>query len=133
MKPSTILTSALAALAVGSPAITKREASHQSRNLLDNILIKRDPPHTPIEVVEDLHQCLSGHDTFHTDYSKAKDGVFSITNVDHTCCEKAKALWNQVPDDRYGKAVFTEPCDGATVTEVSKAHMGMLRSFFDSI
>lgn len=129
MKLSAILTSALAALAVASPAITKREASHQSRDHLNNL----DEPHVPIELVEELHKCLSGHRTFQPDYSKAKDGVFTITNVDHTCCEQAKDLWSQVPDDRYGKAVFTKPCDGATVTGVSKAHMTMLRSFFDSI
>lgn len=133
MKLSVVLTSALAALAAASPAITKRKASTQPRSLLDIVLHKLDLPNIPMEDFNDLKQCMSAHRTFHTDYSKADDGVFSITNVDHTCCEKAKDIWSQVPDDRYGKAAFTEPCNGATVTGVSQLHMGMLRDLFDSI
>lgn len=133
MKFSTILTSALASLAIASPTVTKREAHHQSPDLLNVVLDKLNVHNIPLDLIADLHQCLSGHPNFRTDYSKAADGVFSITNVDHTCCEKAKAISNQVPDDHYGHFVFTEPCDGATATGVSKLNMAMLRSFFDSV
>lgn len=133
MKLSTVLTSALAALAIASPAVTKHEASPQSPSLLDIILHKLNLPSIPPKDFHELQQCMSVHRTFHADFSKAEEGVFSITNVDHTCCEKAKGIWSQFPDDRYGKAVFTEPCDGATVTGVSKQHMGMLRNLFASI
>lgn len=133
MKFSTVLTSALASLAIASPAATKREAPHQSPDLLTDVLNKLDVRTVPLDLIADLHQCLSGHPNFRTDYSKAADGVFTITNVDHTCCEKAKAISKQVPEDRYGHVVYTEPCDGATATGVSKQNMAMLRSFFDSV
>lgn len=133
MKLSTVLTSALASLAIASPTVTKREAPNQSPDLLNIVSNKLDVRNVPLDLIADLYECLSGHPNFRTDYSKAADGVFSITNVDHTCCEKAKRISKQVPDDQYGHIVYTEPCDGATATGVSKQNMAMLRSFFDSI
>lgn len=133
MKLSTALTSALAALAIASPAVTKHEASPQSPSLYDIILHTLGLPSIPPEEFNDFKQCLSTHRTFHTDYSNAENGVFSVTNVHHTCCEKAKGIWSQFPDDRYGKPVFSESCDGALVTGVSEQHMEMVRDFFDSI
>ncbi|KAG6358514.1 hypothetical protein INS49_014398 [Diaporthe citri] len=110
MKLSTVLTSALAALATASPAITKHEASARSPSLLDIILHKLNLPSIPPKDFDELKQCMSVHRGFHADYSKAQDGVFSITNVDPTCCEKAKAIWSEVPpDNRCGEAVFNEP------------------------
>lgn len=132
MKLSTALTSALAALAIASPAVTKHKLSPRS-SLYDVILHSLGLPSIPPKEFNDFKQCLSTHRTFHTDYSNAEDGVFSITNVHYTCCEEAKGIWSQFPDDRYGKAVFSESCDGALVTGVSEQHMGMLRDFFDSI
>lgn len=133
MKLSTVVTSALASLAIASPTVTKREAPNQSPDPLNVVLNKLDARKVPLDLITVLYECLSGHPNFRTDYSKAADGVFSITNVDHTCCEKAKGISKQVPGDRYGHVVFTEPCDGATATGVSKQNMAMLRSFFDSI
>lgn len=131
MQLSTVLTSALAALAIASPA--KPKASTQSRSLADVIFNNLNLPRVPLEDFNDFRQCMIAHRTFDTDYSKADDGVFTITHVDHTCCEKAEGLWSQVQGDQYGKAVFTQLCDGATVTGVSRQHMGMLRGLFDSI
>lgn len=133
MKLSTVLTSSLAALATASPAPSKREASPQPPSLLDIILDKLNLPDIPLATFNDFKQCMSTHDTFHTDYTRAADGEFSITDVDQTCCEKAKGIWEEIPDGQYGNAVFTEPCDGATVTGVSQQHMRMLRGFFDSV
>ncbi|KKY37652.1 hypothetical protein UCDDA912_g02338 [Diaporthe ampelina] len=133
MKLSTILTSALAAPAIASPATNRREAAPQPPSLLDMILHSLNLPDISLEAMDDLKQCMSAHKTYHTDYTMAEHGVLSITNVDHTCCEKAKGVWSQIPEGQYGHAIFTKSCDGATITGVSKQNIELARGFLDSI
>lgn len=133
MKFSMTLASALPALALATPATMPRAASEEPTNIIDIILGNLNLPAVPMEQIEALHTCLSEHNTFQTDFSLADQGVFSISNADPACCEKAKDIWNQLPADEYGEISFSDNCDAAIVTGVSEVHMALLRSFFGSI
>jgi hypothetical protein len=133
MRPSTILATLLPALAIASPATIPPAASQGPQALIDYIIKNLNVPSVPMDLIEDLRTCLSDHKGFHTDFSKAEDGAFSISNVDRTCCEKAQGIWGQLPPGDYGYAHFSEPCEGATVTGTSEYHMQLLRAFFGSI
>jgi hypothetical protein len=134
MKLSAVLISALVSMALASPTANKAQAPSRSPGFIDSILPLSILPDIPIKLITDLHECLSAHKTFRTNYSRADDGVFSVANVDRSCCEQARDAWEEIPEGgQYGDYVFNEPCDGATVTGVSSLHMAMIRAFFDSI
>lgn len=132
MKLSIIFTGVLATMAIASPATNKRVASRKSSSLLDAIL---DKIHLPaFEDLDELKQCLRTHKTYHTDFTKADDGMASISNVDHTCCIIAREMWYDGSTGWPPFIVdFTGTCDGATVHEASRSQMAILQGFFDSL
>lgn len=132
MKLSTILASALATLAIAIPTTNKREASPQPESFLDMIRHSLELPDIPLQAIYHLKQCLRTHKTYHTDYRHADEGVLTVSNVDHICCEQAKEIWNDIPEGQYGHAIFTKSCDGVTIAGISKEHMELAREFLDN-
>lgn len=133
MKFSMILASVLPALALATPATMPRAASKEPRDIIDIILGDLNLAADPMEDGQALVSCLSEHKTFQTDFSKADDGVFSISNVDPACCEIAKRIWSQLSSGEFGEWSFTDTCDAITGTGISALHMAVLQGLFDSI
>lgn len=128
-----ILASALPALALANPATMPRAASQEPRGIIDILLGNFRLPDVPWEQIGALQTCFQEHDSFEPDFTKANDGVFSISNVDPSCCEIAKDLWSQLPAGKYGEVSFTDTCDAATGTGISALHMAYIASFLSSL